>query len=217
MNSVLLPIASASAGRAAAISFATSTVFAAGFFVIEIVSDGSPLTREIAVTGFETISTSATSAIVTTVRPPSSGSPAMSSAEVSADPACTVSSESPSSMTPVASSTPLASSASRIDWVLRPFAASAVRSGVIVTRWPLAPESVAWPTPGRLAMSTIVWSRSTADSSSASRSLVTASTTIGKSLSEKLTTWVSTAAGSESSMRLRASWIFCSARARSVP
>ena len=66
--------------------------------------------------------------------PPSSGSAAMSSAEVSRVPPCTMRVLSPSVIVPSGSSTPLASRASRIDWLLKPPAASSSVSGVISMR-----------------------------------------------------------------------------------
>ena len=74
----------------------TSTVLAAGSFVIAIVTAGSPFTREIVATGSWPCSTVATSAIVTapawncSASVGTSGSAATASTEVIFEPVCTV-------------------------------------------------------------------------------------------------------------------------------
>ncbi len=90
MNSVPSPIAASSSGSASRTACETATVLPAGDFVIAMVSDGSPLTREIPVTGSSTSSTVAMSAIVVAASPPSKGSAATSSADSMRAPACTV-------------------------------------------------------------------------------------------------------------------------------
>ncbi len=108
----------------------------------------------------------------------------MSSAEVRRVPPCTMSVLSPSVMVPSGSSTPLASIASRIDWLLNPPSASASVSGVISMRFAVVPSSVASRTSSICCRSLRVDASRRADRSSWSRSLVTATTRTGRSASD---------------------------------
>ncbi len=120
----------------------TSTVLAAGSFVIEMVRAGSPFTREMDVTGSWPRTTVATSAIVTvpaascSAEVGTSGSAAISSTLVSFAPVCTVRVWSPSVTDPPGNSTPFWSRASVMAVCVKPAAASFAWSGVMVTRCP---------------------------------------------------------------------------------
>ena len=131
----------------------TSTVLAAGSFVIEIVRAGSPFTREIEVTGSCASATVATSPIVRVPSPNwaaevgTSGSAEISSTLVILAPVCTVRVWSPSVTAPPGKSTPFWSSASVMAVWVNPAAASFAWSGVIVTRCPCPPTIDAALTP----------------------------------------------------------------------
>ena len=153
MNCASSPIASCSCGSSAVTARLTSTVLAAGSFVIEMVRAGSPFTREIEVTGSWARVTAATSPIVRA--PPAacagevgtSGRAAISSTLVIFAPVCTVRVWSPSVTDPPGKSTPFWSSASVIAVCVKPAAASFAWSGVIVTRCPRPPTIEAALTP----------------------------------------------------------------------
>ena len=103
------PRASSRSGMSARTPFETSTVFAAGSLVTAMVSAGSPLTREMLVTGLSVNATDATSPMTTTSPGsvcPTRGSAAMSSTEPSLDPVCTAKVLSSSVICPAGSSTP---------------------------------------------------------------------------------------------------------------
>jgi hypothetical protein len=111
------------------------------------------------VTGSWFCSTVATSAIVrgpdSNWRSPvgTSGRAAISSTEVILAPVCTVSVSPSSVISPPGNSTPFWSSASRIACCVKPAAASAAWSGVIVTRWPTPPTIWAAFTPATSSIS----------------------------------------------------------------
>ncbi len=234
-------------GSSAVTAFDTSTVFAAGSFVTEIVRAGSPFTREMLETGLSASSTDATSAIVAatgtlvvvgravasgSVVPsvgagagasgtcsvaPSTGSAAISSTLPMRVPVCTAYVESPSVMVPAGTSRPFCSSASRIACCVMPNAASFAGSGVIVTRWPISPTRLASRTPSTSVISGRVVRSSSSESALTSSTPVTAICSTGKSSRLSAITCGSTSSGNWFEMRFTAESIFCSTKARSVP
>ena len=206
---------SLSSSIAAITPFDTSTVLAAGSFVIEIDRASSPLTREIDETGSDASSTVATSAIVASV--PTNGRAAISSTEVIFAPVWTVSVSSFSVISPPGNSVPFCSSASRIDWSLAPAAARSAWSGVMVICWPSPPTISAALTPSTSSKSgTATFSRSVC-AVSASSNPVTATWMTGKSSIDTDSTCGSTSSGSSEEIRLIDCCIFCSAVARFSP
>ena len=127
VNFVFWPRAFSSSGMRSRTSCDTATVLPAGVFVIAMVSASSPSTREMPVTGSVARATVATSdsGITAPVLPPSSGRAAISSVDEIRVPACTVRVVSFSVICPAGSSTPLASSASVMAWLLMPRSRSA--------------------------------------------------------------------------------------------
>ncbi len=217
VNFVLLPIAFSRSGIASRTSWETETVLPSGDLVTAMVTDSSPFTREIPVTGSSLIVTSATSPMVVYSRPPSNGSVLMSSVLVIFEPAWTVSVLPSSVIWPAGSSTPLSPRASRMDWVLTPAASSLASSGRMVTRWVVAPVRLASLTPSIWRRSARVEPLMAAARSWSLRSLVTEIWMTGRSLKLKVRTWGSTPSGSWVLMRLIASCTFCSAVVMLVP
>jgi hypothetical protein len=217
VSCVLLPSDSSMPGIRSCTSLETSTVLPAGDLVTAMVSEGSPLMREIPVTGSSVMVTSATSPSgVKGALPPSSGSEVMSSVEVMREPACTVRVSPFSVISPAGSSTPLESRASVIASVPRPAPNSASWFGVMVTRCVVAPSRLASLTPSSWRMSASELSRP-ADRSRGSRSLVTPIWMTGRSVRLNVSTWVSALSGSVDDRRLMACCTFCSEVAMSVP
>ena len=227
-----------SSGRMARTAFETSTVLAAGSFVTEMVSAGSPFTREMLVTGLSVSSTDATSSIdvgsgsAWAAAPgkdapaapgadgsvaPSTGSAAISSTLPSVTPVCTAKVASPSVIVPAGTSRPFCCSASRIACWVMPRAASSAGSGVMVTRCPTSPMSVASRTPSRSRISASVVRSISSERALTSSAPVTAMAMTGKSSKLRASTRGSTSSGSCPEMRFTADSSFCSANARSVP
>ena len=148
---------------------------------------------------------------------PSTGSAAMSSTLPSRAPVCTAKVESPSVMVPAGTSRPFCASASRMACWVMPNAASCAGSGVMVTRWPTSPMSVASRTPSTSVISGNVVRSISSESALMSSTPVTASSSTGKSSRLSAMTCGSTSSGSWPAMRFTAESIFCSAKARSVP
>ena len=222
MNAPPAPRAGSSFGSSARTARDTSTVFAAGSFVTEIVSAGRPLTSETVVTGSWFDTTVATSPIVgmcvevlsgplywaavTPVR----GSAAMSAVDPSSVPTWIDRVDPPCCTDPAGTSTPLdfrvLSITSGVRWC---FASTSF--GVTVMRSPGAPESVAARTPATFSSSGVTDAVASAARESVGASPLTAIASTGRSARLPEMTCGSTPSGSVERILLIAAPIFCSA------